>query len=158
MLRCLVLQFPRSPLCFLGDFNMPKINWSGSVPVVSETLPGVSSFAILCLDFTQMVSQPTRIGPTSANILDLILTAAPGLVHSISYVPGTGDHSLIHFVITTCNTRQPLITKTFRNYKNGDYVSINKELELFLEGCTPTFFDRTVEENWVFFKNSYKSH
>lgn len=97
----------------LGDFNMPKISWSRRIPCCIRNIPCVLCFATLYLDinFTRIVSQPTRMSPTLANIPDLILKA-PGLVHSISHTHSTSDHGLNHLVIPTGNTRQPSVAKT----------------------------------------------
>lgn len=159
VLNDIVKRHPHTPVVLLGDFNYPKINWtlpcSSSSTASADSLP----FVELCKDFnlTQLVTQPTRTGPTSSNVLDLILTTAPDLVHSISYIPGLSDHCFVHFNLTGSLRRRLNNQKTIRDYSRGDYDSINRELESHFESFARGFSDRTVQQNWDLFKMKVES-
>lgn len=154
VLNRILVRFPSSPIFLLGDFNMPKIIWSGAFPSTLDSSPDSIGFINLCTDFnfSQLITQPTRITTTSANILDLVLTTLPELVHSLAFLPGLSDHSFIQFDLKDTSTRVRPNPKYIRVYSKANFPSINAELEIFLGECMPNFYNRTVETNWRLFK------
>lgn len=100
-----------------------------------------------------MVTEPTRTAVTSANVLDLILTTTPNLLHSLTCFPGVSDHCCLQFTLNIDISPRTKVTKTIRNYKKGDYAAINTELEQFIDSYMPGFFDRSVEQNWCRFRD-----
>lgn len=154
VLNNLVLKFPHAPLFLLGDFNFPKINWSVPCSAYSNLSGDSTTFFNMCLDFnlTQLVDKPTRVGPTSANILDLVLRNVPDLVRLLIFLPGLSAHCFIHFTLEAEVSRRLTHSKAIRNYAEGDYASINTELECFIDAYMVGFFDRTVEHSWHLFK------
>lgn len=85
----------------LGDFNLPDINWES----LSGSSPQSHNFCDLIFKYniTQFVTLPTH---TKGNILDLILSNDPDLVHDLSIdssnsLPPSSDHFKITFGLST---------------------------------------------------------
>lgn len=78
-INMVVSRYPACPIFLLGDFNYPGIEWSASIPFSTPFSSSTQQFIGLFLAFnlTQLVSQPTRVTPTTANILDIVLTNCP---------------------------------------------------------------------------------
>lgn len=134
-----------------GDFNFPDIDW---VNLAAHSRLS-KNFLDLCLmfNFAQMVSMPTR----GANILDLVLVSTPDLVKSIQCVDGVSDHkTLLIGLSIPIPTRQPL-NKYIRDYNKADFPKINDELADFHETFFHSAASRTVEQNWLLFKNKLLS-
>ena len=81
----------------MGDFNLPRISWTGPVPVASASLEArfVELFALNGLK--QWILQPTFI--RSDNVLDLVLTSEEDRVSDIGLLdpPPGCDHLLLKF-------------------------------------------------------------
>lgn len=154
VLNSLVVRFPHSPVFLLGDFNFPKILWSGMCPVPSDLSGETSEFINLCTDFnfSQLITQPTRVTASSSNILDLVLTTTPDLVHSLSFLPGLSDHCFVHFTLEGNSHRLKSMPKRIRDYSKANYPAINDELAQFLDEYMQNFSNRTIESNWSIFK------
>lgn len=153
VLNKLTVRFPKCPLFLFGDFNLPSIIWSTDPPSLVENSIECSSFLNVCLDFNlkQLVLQPTRCSPHSANVLDLLLTTTPELVSPLVFMPGLSDHCFIHCSIHAhlpC-TKQ---VKFIKDYKNANFAAINNELANFITDYMPGFYTRTIQENWFMFK------
>lgn len=132
----------------LGDFNFPLIDWNH----LSSSCRISEKFISLTLDFnlTQVITQPTR-GP---NVLDLILTTAPESLHTLSHIEGFSDHQLLQASIKLPVPFSGVETKIIRDYKNADYTKINEELDMFFNTILlPSFYSRTIQDNWLKFKN-----
>lgn len=92
----IVMRYPSAPIFLLGDFNFPAISWSDDVHCMNVHTTECNSFINLCLDFnlSQLVLHPTRVSPTTASVLDLILATHPEHASDITYLPGISDHSV----------------------------------------------------------------
>lgn len=154
-LNTIIVRFPKSHIFLLGDFNYPQIIWSGSSPTVSCSSREATEFLDFCstFHFSQLVTQPTRTSLASANVLDLVLTSSPDLVHSLAFTPGLSDHCFIHFSVNTDPKRTVSKPKRIRDYRKADFSAINSELEAFLGDYMAQFYERTVNANWVLFKD-----
>lgn len=102
-----------------------------------------------CLDyhFTHIVTKPTRIGPTSANIIDFILTTAPDVVRHFIFLSGLSHLCFIHFTLEARVPRRLLHLKTIKNYAKEHYTSIKAELESFFHTYDIDFCKGNVENN-----------
>lgn len=151
----IVTRFPSSPIFLLGDFNYPSIIWEGASSSINSSHNEGNSFLSFCGDFHlhQIVSSPTRITASSSNILDLILATAPDLASSVTHYEGLSDHSLLHFFVNVPVCRSPKRPKIIRNYKNANFAALNEELCLFLDDFLSDFENRSVESNWLLFKD-----
>lgn len=152
-------RFPNLPLLLLGDFNFPNITWSSVTPYSNPPSSECTEFLNLCSAFnlSQLVTEPTRVTPSTANVLDLILTSSPDIVTSISCLPGLSDHSLLHFLLTAPVSRTPNERKKIRDYSRADFSSINNVLGLYIEEFMTGFFDRSVNTNWTLFREKVAS-
>ena len=114
-----------------------------------------SDFVISCLTFglTQLVNEPTRGSDNSLHILDLVLTSEPERVSQMTFLPGLSDHLVIH-ASYSCKLCHPTKTrKTITLYDKGNYSAINSELEQFAAFFPIDLSKRSVEANWLLFKN-----
>lgn len=141
-------KFPKSSICLLGDFNYPEIDWSS---LSSRTRDG-TNFIQLTLDFSlvQLVNQPTR----GNNTLDLVLASFPDSFSAISCSDGFSDHVLLNFKISISSCTRALTLKRIFDYNRADYNAINLGLQNFCDTYLPTFFQRSVNDNWLLFKHS----
>lgn len=151
----LIVRFPDSPIVLMGDFNFPSIKWTDNYPSCIPFSTEASEFITFCSDFNldQIVTSPTRVTSSSSSLLDLVLTTHPHTISSISYLPGLSDHSVLHFTVHASKGSTLSTVKTIRDYSKADFTSINRDLCLFLEGYLEGFLNRSVERNWVMFKN-----
>lgn len=154
VLNSIIVRFPSSPILLLGDFNYPQIKWSHPHIFSNPFSSDAEDFIKLCDDFSfsQLVSLPTRITATTANVLDLILSTSPELISSVTFMPALSDHSLLHFSLDVPAKTAQRTLKKIRDYGRGDYDSINGALGLFLNDYLDHFSDRSLELNWTLFK------
>lgn len=74
--------------------------------------------------FSQIIDKPTRVTPTSATLLDVIITNQPDIIINSEIVPQVvADHDLISVSADISKPKRTLITKTFRDL--GEYNSDN---------------------------------
>lgn len=153
-------RFHALPLLLSGDFNLPGIDWSGLYPTISSNFAACSEFLSLCSNFsvTQIGTRPTRVTATSENVLDLILSTAPDLASSLTYLPAISDHCLLHFHLSApVSAFTKAKNNSFLDYGKADFEAINSELAQFLDFFLSNFFERSVEVNWTMFKNKVNS-
>lgn len=87
------------PFYILGDFN-------DNILCDSSKMRQIISNAKL----TQVISKPTRITPTSATLIDLIITnKSQSILHSVA------DHELITVTVNFKKPKRPPTIKTFRD-------------------------------------------
>lgn len=68
-------------------------------------------------------------------------------------LPGISDHNLITMTLSLpIETKKP-IKKLIRDYNRGDYHTINNELRDFFPVFCANYEIKSVNENWVIFKN-----
>lgn len=155
VLSDLHVRFPATPILILGDFNFPDISWNNSHLSPGSGSSESACFLNTCAQFnlTQLVMCPTRITHSSASTLDLVLTSHPDLVQSLSVLPGLSDHEAIVFNLPCASPRKQKSKKRFRDYSRADYGTINTELEHFTSVFLEDFNQRSVNDNWMLFKN-----
>lgn len=154
-LRQLVATYPNARILLFGDFNYPDIEWH-NLGLSSLTCHAeAKNFIDVCLNFnfSQLVTEPTRVTQETANILDLILTNSPENLSSISYLPEISDHKIIHAQFSFISAPKFTSAKTIRLYDRGNYDAINEDLDTFLSEYKSVFHTRTIHENWSIFKN-----
>ena len=95
------LVFLYSRCIFVGDFNLPEINWS-CLTGLSLSSNIFCEFVFAC-NLTQHVSQPTH---AKGNILHLVLTSPTVTIENTSVNPKPlstfSDHYIISFDISCC--------------------------------------------------------
>ena len=134
-----------------GDFNAPDINWeSGHTFNFSKAKPLHERLIEIFQDhhLTQLQRDPTR----HQNVLDLYATNKPGLVKTMSTIPGISDHEII---VADCDIKPHFAKKKSRkvySYKNADWRTIRTRTREFANSFLNEMQDRTVEDNWMLFK------
>ena len=124
---------PTPDIIFRGDFNLPRITWPQGIPTSKSTVDErqmLNALNELCNElFTnQYVSSPTH---KDGNILDLIFTNNPSLVHDCFTVPvlqSTSHYSIVsvttlykaQYVQTGKEKRPPLTGFKALNFFNAD--------------------------------------
>lgn len=141
-------KYPADITYLVGDFNFPQIDWSQ----LSSSCQNATELINLTLDFNffQAINQPTR----GTNILDLVFCNAPESIGDVLYLDGFSDHRLIQLQLTIPLAFQGSTITQIRDYNRANYKDMNIALnKFFVRTFLPSFFDRTVEQNWVLFKN-----
>ncbi len=112
------------PVIVVGDFNLPNIDWN-TLTALPRAAPAERQLlnCVITQGLEQLVLQPTR----HDNILDLVLTNRPGFVHSLTVSPPIipSDHQMVTFDVITSAPTPCGVSATFRNFKKGDYGSMN---------------------------------
>lgn len=149
-LHALSVQYPNLLIFLLGDFNFPDIIWSSEEGMACHTAES-KHFINVCNDFNldQIVFESTCVTAFSSNTLDFI--------SSIHYLAGLSDHRIVHFTCAFQPHHPQRTTKVIKGYVRADFVSICAELEVFTEQYMECAADRSVEENWLLFRNKINS-
>lgn len=155
VLNTLTLRHPSNPIILMGDFNFPNICWDTDPPRCNPFSSQCKEFLDLCSLFslTQLVVEPTRISNNAANILDLIFCSHPDIVANVACIPGLSDHLGLSFNISLPALKPTVEKKLIYRYDKANFDDINAELASFLDPFFNHFDDRTVDENWIMFKN-----
>ena len=117
-----------STICILGDFNLPKIDWTTKTLKPDYSHPTFYTDCLEAFDdrlLEQRVTSPTR----GQNILDLFLIINPTLVEKISVLPGLSDHGIVLGVV---NIKPKVIKQVPRNiilYKKADWDQLQQTLQ-----------------------------
>ena len=139
-----------------GDFNVPGINWKEDVlraeNPLQEKLLQVANDHLL----TQMVPFTTRRHTNGTeNVLDLLFTSHPSLLHSVRPHSGISDHSA---VLAVFNTKVRITKKPPREiplWKSVDQDAFRDNVRKLTDDFNNSQpQEKTVEENWIFFINA----
>lgn len=152
-------RHPHANLLLFGHFNLPDIDWQSTIPsLVSQT--EVRDFLDVCLNFnlTQPVSEPIRVTQDTANTLDQVLVNCPDSLSSITFLREISDHKVIHASFRFAPALQHKREKTIHLYDKGNYDAICEHLQNFLPFFQDTFHNRTINENWLIFKEKINNN
>lgn len=147
----LTSRFPNANYILCGDFNFPDIDWKNLT--ASSRLSKDFLQLTLLFNLTQTVHSPTR----GSNILDLVLVSNPDLVSSVSLVMELSDHKAITFHLSFPIKRKQPIKKYIRSYNKANFSAINFELESFYESFCQSASSRSVNSNWLLFKQQIEN-
>lgn len=117
---------PACNVLLCGDFNLPLIDWTVSLPTSTDR--SSSSFCDILKDFSlsQLVKDPTR----GSHILDLLLVNDPNLVSCLQLcdnLPGT-DHDAVFFKLSVLPPKQESVHRVLYNYKKTDFDTFRASL------------------------------
>ena len=154
-LFALINAICESYLCskiLVGDFNLPNIDWgncSSNCAISKKFLSTVQKNFLI-----QHVFKPTRVrGTDRANILDLVLTDNPSLVHDIELLSplGKSDHAILTI---NCNIQASVSNRESDkfNYSKGDYVKFREILNIDWVAVF-TDLNNDVDSMWDYFKD-----
>ena len=132
---------------FVGDFNLPKIDWNN---LVCDNDSKSLDFLNVCLDhnFSQFVDFPTH---SRNNILDLVLCNDESIMNIENLGPlGNSDHVMLmistnHFMENNCNDYVKF------DWKKADYNKMGNELNQINWDVEIT---NNVHDGWKKFKES----
>ena len=85
------------PCVFVGDFNMPHIDWVNPTATVRDNVHDAFQAHVEFNDLDQLVDSPTR----NTAILDIVLASSALHTSSISIVPPIGDSDHLGQLFTT---------------------------------------------------------
>lgn len=143
-----------------GDFNLPDIEWQSTRPVLRNASLLYSAFheMINAHSLLQFVETPTRIGASSATLLDLFFCNDRDLVSSVFTIPGISDHDVViaNLTCTTKNHRPTQPRKVF-SYERGNYSSLSQALDAFLPEFQLYSLSVDMNEQWNLFKTKILS-
>lgn len=127
------------PVCIMGDFNLPLIDWSNNSTADNDIHSKYLTY-FMSNSFNQVVNFPTR----DANILDLIFIDDPTMISNVRKTAplGSSDHLCIlfnlEFVVNDCNNFIIDVDDTSTtSYLNLSYYNLNKiEWPLLIESLS----------------------
>jgi len=111
------------PIFFIGDFNLPEINWSNM-----QAPARLMDTVLTCLDnnLVQLIDQPTHI---RGNVLDLVLTNVPERVTNIENQGrlGTSDHVILSAKILVKAGQEPSAERV-PDWRRADWAALKGRL------------------------------
>lgn len=151
VLSNLHFRFPNAEHVVCGDFNFPDIDWNNLYAPSRQS----NEFLDMVLTFNLM--QTVKIATRGTNILDLILVSNPDFIRSLSCVDFLSDHKLLLCDLSIpIPMKQPSI-KYIRSYKRADFAKINSELNKYFPYFLNSSPARTIDQNWLLYKNKILS-
>ena len=139
----------------LGDFNLPKLDWPDCEPSIRPNCSFKQVYDhfmefILDSNFTQVVTQPTRLN----NTLDLFLTTNPTLVNEVKVQPDLADHDMVSaesLLKPAVHKQKPRKTYLFRK---ADWQTLKQKMKRYQESFLLDSLGKSVEELWHDFTNT----
>ena len=137
-----------STVLLSGDFNLPSMNWKAET-----TSPGCKNisyyeqFLTILKDsnLTQLIDEPTR----GENILDLIFTTNPTLLHSSQVLPGISDHDIASVEVGIRPHIPKQEPRKILLYKRADWDGFREEMGKFsVEFCSRDHTNSDVNTLW----------
>ena len=121
-----VFRNNREFIFILGDFNDRCTNWNDDHPG-SEFKSSFKNM-ISNNNLFQIINEPTHITPTSANLLDLIITDSPSIIIESGLDEPIGDpyHSMVFCKVYLQRVQEKSYTRTVWHYNHGDYDAFRK--------------------------------
>lgn len=129
----------------IGDWNTNMLKKDSSI---------YKAFSVFCNLFSlhQLISQCTRVSPTSQSIIDLVLTSDKSNISNSGAIDyGISDHAIIY---CTRKTRRPVINchhtvkiRSMRNYNNESLLHELGKLDL-----SRVLKMTSADEAWCYFK------
>ena len=136
-----------------GDFNFRDINWdTESVPPGSyeRTASQMLLSTLQKHHLVQMQRETTR----ESSVLDLYITNRPSLTKEMNTIPNISDHEgaiVVDASITPFKSEKP--PRKYFLYSKANWPKMKENISNFSENFLDTANERTVNQNWVIFKN-----
>ena len=140
-----------SHLCYVGDFNLPGIDWNTEQTSPTSSPDHMLLEAMKASYLHQHVHQNTRVrGSDKPSLLDLILTNEEDMVSDVQlHAPlGSSDHAVITFKFHCyIDESKP---KTIFKYDKGNYAAMTEELNstTWLKDMKDSAPTLSVEDMW----------
>lgn len=143
-------RFPNCPLILAGDFNYPGIDW-GACVVPDECAKKSECRKLLDManyfNMKQIITAPTR----GDAVLDLVFTTHPEHA-SVQVIDQISDHHAIHCDFSLVVNKRDSTRKEIFDYKRVDSETLDSMLREFSSTFISEFDERSVNENWVLFR------
>ncbi|EDO37639.1 predicted protein [Nematostella vectensis] len=143
-----------------GDFNLPSIDWvTSNVPYGAKDVNLCKRLLDIAHDFhlEQLVHEPTRYGPTSANTLDLVFSSKPDLLSDIQVIPGVSDHEQVVARIDRFVDHGFSQEREGFDFNKGNLQDFCQDMKAFAAFFMQNCSQRSVHENWQIFKTTILS-
>jgi exonuclease III len=137
-------------LIILGDFNDRCTKWDSTHEL--SDLKNDFYDLIQVSDLVQLVNEPTHIGPTSASLIDLVITDSPGYVKSVDLLPPIGSrHATVYVDFLITYQRDKNYMRQVWDYDKGDYAKLNEAIRAYRwdEGLGLDNDINTKTETWT---------
>ena len=135
-----------------GDFNLPDINWEEeSVGLYASNSAVAQQLLDTSRDFylDQVVTKPTRVTETTANILDPFFTSNQTLINKVEVIPGISDHEAVFIESSLRPMRVKTPPRKVFQYRKADYEGMKHELKAFKEEFDELAKTEDVEQLWT---------
>lgn len=158
LLRMLSQDNSYSHKCFVGDFNLPTINWENwTTPHVEDSKEERFLEGLRDSFLYQHVKEPTRCrGMDDPTLIDLILTNEDNQINNLKYLSplGKSDHSVLVFGYK-CNAEQKPTSQRYI-YNSTNFQEMRQFLDAndWTQNFVTTAENKTVSELWYQFKNN----
>ena len=123
----IVLRENPESIYLLGDFNDRCVVWDSdhrNSELKSKLFDWVTQN-----DLHQVINEPTHIGSTYANLLDLLITDSPAYVVSSGTLPPIGSSHCVVYASTKFNShRDKCFTRKIWKYNECNYEDLNDAL------------------------------
>ena len=122
----LINEMHNKNIVLMGDFNYPEVDWDTPVSKANATTD--TQTFLDCIEnncLIQHIKKPTR----GNNILDLVITKDPDIIHDIQILDNLADsdHNMISWAVDI--TRKDVKQWRTFNYNKGRYDDIRHELQ-----------------------------
>lgn len=104
-----------------------------------------------------ILSFPTTVTDSSSNVLDLVQSADPHLVRSLSPIDGVNHHKALHCFIDIKLQKSVLFLKKNRFYHRSDYDMINRELSEYVVSFNENCVNYKANKNAIYIRPNYSS-
>ena len=148
--RSICKDHTKSPIWIAGDMNLPDIDWAtDSIISNKHNTKEVNECMLKLLETTnleQQVTFPTR----GNNILDILLTNRPSLVHRCRPLPGISDHdSIVHCEFNILAKHNRPVKRQIHQWRKADFNKIREEVRKRVSEFIETFSIATpIPELW----------
>ena len=120
-------------LLIMGDFNLPKINWSSGEVDDSDLSYSVNFIeSIESLGWCQHVIGETRFrGNSKPSVLDLIFTREAESIENLDILPpiGKSDHAVLKWIFPVDKVYYKNTSHKIFQYKNADWAQIIQDIQ-----------------------------
>ena len=125
------------PVLLAGDFN---IDMMGNQCMPLKNL-------LTRLNLTNVVGEPTRITPSSATCIALLVTNRPNLILNVDISSNFySDHCPVSADVNVKVNKQLCFKRIIKIYDQADYASMNDELNMI--DWNTIFHNKTINDNY----------
>lgn len=144
---------PKSDFWLTGDFNLPDIDWPGTLSVNSHLYPSKMSAEYTNIPgdcgVQHLVNTPTR----GDKILDLFFTNNPSFVQRCKVIPGVGDHEAVLIDSLIQPLRSKPVSREIYSWDKADITLLRQEVSNFVQDFIARPFT-SVNTHWGPFRDA----